>query len=684
MPIDESNPRWLREVALALPASPQLILTGNVRDHHFVGGDVRRRIHELDPLVSATQLDTVACLAAVLALEGVPVTMLYDPVDGLRQVRHGAGVGPAGADVQDARTSDETLKSLVESASGTTRSSIEEALNGAAQPHTNQAEEVLGHILRFAVQDPKHRMALILDFASWMTPVDNDTRTGSDRATELPKLLRHAAKAASTAQPYKDGRTTSYNPIIWITRQQADLPSWLVTAPGMDLVSIELPSAHTRDDYGRLLLEGSWPRWRDLPADEQDSLVRRFATATEGLTLKDGSNIVNLARSLDPKPSWTAQDRLHAAEQVFRIGVPESQWDNPDLLRYLAGAGGEPDCLARLNKRVTGQEQATRKAADVLMRSAVGLSGAESHSTSTTRPKGVLFLAGPTGTGKTLMARTIAGLLTLDDGNTDAYLRFDMSEYSAEHMDARLVGAPPGYVGYDAGGQLTEAVRQRPFSVLLFDEIEKAHPRILDKFLQVLDEGRLTDGTGRTVSFAETFIVFTSNLGVTDIRRDEQGTLIAEAGFTYEGWQAANERVPGSGYAELERHTRSSVTRFFTETILRPELLNRIGTNNVVIFDYISDESAAVIVDTGVTGVVDRMLERHGCRLTFTPAALGELHAVVLRADYLGMGGRGLNSGIENHLINPLAKEFGHLVARTGGTPSVVDVTAVHPNLEVR
>ena len=151
-----------------------------------------------------------------------------------------------------------------------------------------------------------------------------------------------------------------------------------------------------------------------------------------------------------------------------------------------------------------------------------------------------------------------------------AYIRFDMSKFSAEQSEARLVGAPPGYVGYDAGGELVNAVRQRPFSVVLFDEIEKAHPQILDKFLQILDDGRLTDGRGDTVYFSETVIIFTSNLGV--YVRDETGQPVLNVSQN-DDYEAVSERI----HEAIENHFRFQLQR--------PELLNRIG-DNIVVFDF--------------------------------------------------------------------------------------------------
>ena len=162
-----------------------------------------------------------------------------------------------------------------------------------------------------------------------------------------------------------------------------------------------------------------------------------------------------------------------------------------------------------LGQEVLGQDRAVASVVDIILRATTGLSGIQ-HS-SRTIPRGVMLFAGPTGVGKTELAKTMAREIF---GSEEAMIRFDMSEYSQSHSDQRLLGAPPGYVGYDAGGELTNAIKSKPFSILLFDEIEKANPNILDKFLQILDDGRMTDSRGETVYFTECLIVFTSNIGM--------------------------------------------------------------------------------------------------------------------------------------------------------------------------
>src|SRR5438309_709953 len=232
------------------------------------------------------------------------------------------------------------------------------------------------------------------------------------------------------------------------------------------------------------------------------------------------------------------------------------------------------DAAAFVHRRVKGQHHAAVHMHDIIKRAVTGVGSPRRGG----RPRGIAFLAGPTGVGKTELAKTITSLLF---GDESAYIRFDMSEFSAEHSDQRLIGAPPGYVGYDVGGELTNAVREKPFSVVLFDEIEKAHPRILDKFLQVLDDGVLTSGRGDRVYFSEAFIVFTSNLGI--YATDASGERIANV-------------TPDETYDTVKRKVRGEIEKHFKSVLNRPEILNRIG-ENVIVFDFIRGDVANDIFD---------------------------------------------------------------------------------------
>jgi ATP-dependent Clp protease ATP-binding subunit ClpA len=250
------------------------------------------------------------------------------------------------------------------------------------------------------------------------------------------------------------------------------------------------------------------------------------------------------------------------------------------------------------------------------------------------RPRGVAFLAGPTGVGKTELAKTVTSLLFNDESS---YIRFDMSEFSAEHADQRLIGAPPGYIGYDAGGELTNSIRERPFSVVLFDEIEKAHPRILDKFLQVLDDGVLTSGRGERVYFSEALILFTSNLGI--YRLNEDGERVLNV-------------APTEDYASVQRKVRIEIDKHFKQIINRPELLNRMG-ENIIVFDFVREGVAAEIFEAMLAGTLKDVASRD-IAIQISDPARTELRKLCL-AD-LSNGGRGIRNKVEAHLVNPLAR----------------------------
>ncbi len=230
-----------------------------------------------------------------------------------------------------------------------------------------------------------------------------------------------------------------------------------------------------------------------------------------------------------------------------------------------------------------------------------------------------------------------------------------MSEFSAEHSDQRLIGAPPGYIGYDAGGELTNAVRERPFSVVLFDEIEKAHPRILDKFLQVLDEGVLTSGRGERVYFSEAFICFTSNLGI--YRLDPAGDRVPNV-------------TPDDPFDKVRARVAEEIERHFKLELNRPEILNRIG-DNLVVFDFIRPDVAAEILKLMVRDVLDGVHEQ-GISITLGESGCEALTDVCLKD--LSNGGRGIRNKVETHLVNPLARALFDACATTGDAYEITDL----------
>jgi ATP-dependent Clp protease ATP-binding subunit ClpB len=290
------------------------------------------------------------------------------------------------------------------------------------------------------------------------------------------------------------------------------------------------------------------------------------------------------------------------------IGQVVSRWTGIPVSRLLEG---EMDKLIhmekRLHQRVVGQDDALRAVSNAVRRSRAGLQDPN-------RPIGSFIFLGPTGVGKTELARALAEFLFDDER---AMVRIDMSEYQEKHTVSRLVGAPPGYVGYEEGGQLTEAVRRRPYSVVLFDEIEKAHSEVFNVLLQLLDDGRLTDGHGRTVDFRNTVVIMTSNLG---------NTL----------WEGGRQV------------TRDEIIRVL-QTQFRPEFLNRI--DEIVVFHPLTRQHLAEIVDIQLRQVAGRLAER-GFTLEVSEAAREYLAEVGYDPDF---GARPLKRAIQRELQDPLA-----------------------------
>jgi hypothetical protein len=439
-------------------------------------------------------------------------------------------------------------------------------------------------------------------------------------------FFRAAERLALTAAPGQSlpGRDVGlFNPIFWIVDSDRELPPWLLSRRDhVRSVAIPLPDYGERERLATMLLS-RLDGWEGSSDGDRDAYVDRFTQQTEGMTLNALFSITLLAADAEAGLAG-----IEDAARAYRVGILDNPWRSTHLRERLA-TGEE-----RIAQRVLGQRDAIRKSLDITVRSATGLTGAQG-SPYGTRPRGVLFFAGPTGVGKTELAKQLTELVF---GDERAYVRFDMSEFSAEHTAARLIGAPPGYVGHDAGGELTNAIRQRPFSLVLFDEIEKAHGRILDKFLQVLEDGRLTDGRGATVYFSEAVLVFTSNLGVWVEGPD--GRRVANV-------SSDDDRD------EAESRILAAIKEHFTTVLGRPELLNRLG-DNIVVFDFIDRATGEQILDLLVRNVAARVEREHGATLILEPAARDTLASVALAN--LDNGGRGIGSAVENALVNPLAR----------------------------
>ncbi|MBK9305759.1 MAG: ATP-dependent chaperone ClpB [Nitrospira sp.] len=312
------------------------------------------------------------------------------------------------------------------------------------------------------------------------------------------------------------------------------------------------------------------------------------------------------------------------------IAAVVSRWTGIPVSRLLEG---ETDKLLKLeellHQRVVGQEEGVRAVADAVLRARSGIKDPN-------RPIGSFLFLGPTGVGKTELARALAAILFDDEGNL---VRIDMSEYMEKHTVARLIGAPPGYIGYEEGGQLTEAVRRRPFSVILFDEIEKAHHDVFNVLLQVLDDGRLTDSQGRTVDFKNTVLIMTSNIGSPQILEAQQ------QGASY-------EQVRTVVMGELRQH-------------FRPEFLNRV--DEVVVFHPLGTEHLITIVEIQLERLRSRLAERR-IPLAITPAALQHLGTRGYDPIY---GARPLKRLIQQELETPIARLLVKGELRDGDTASL-------------
>ncbi|MBU6370883.1 MAG: AAA family ATPase [Patescibacteria group bacterium] len=321
--------------------------------------------------------------------------------------------------------------------------------------------------------------------------------------------------------------------------------------------------------------------------------------------------------------------KLQSSRRVLKEEITEediaavvSKWTGVPVARMLESEAAKLSRMdEELKKRIVGQDEAVRIVTETIKRSRAGISDPA-------RPIGSFIFLGPTGVGKTELTKALAEFLFDDER---ALVRVDMSEFMEKHSTSKLIGSPPGYVGYEEGGALTETIRHRPYSVVLFDEIEKAHPEVFNLLLQVLDNGRLTDSKGRTVNFRNTVVIMTSNIGANYIDKMEQ------IGF-------ATSENKKQEYDLVKEKVLSSLKDFF-----RPEFLNRL--DEIVVFDVLSKDAIRKIVSLQIAEVAKRLAEKE-IALDVTDAAMAHLAEVGYKPEY---GARPLKRLIQTKILNPIA-----------------------------
>ena len=352
--------------------------------------------------------------------------------------------------------------------------------------------------------------------------------------------------------------------------------------------------------------EGDYGKVAEIRYGKLQALENEIKSIQEDLKRKQGDNAMI-------KEEVTAEDIADVVSRWTGIPVSKMMQSERDKLLHLED---------ELHKRVVGQDEAIQAVADAVSRSRAGLQDPK-------RPIGSFIFLGTTGVGKTELAKALAEYLFDDES---LMTRIDMSEYQEKHSVSRLIGAPPGYVGYDEGGQLTEAVRRKPYSVVLFDEIEKAHPDVFNILLQVLDDGRLTDNKGRTVNFKNTIIIMTSNLGSAYI-------------------QSQFEKITDTNHDQIVEETKTEVLNMLKKTI-RPEFLNRI--DEIIMFQPLNKPQIEQIVRLQINGI-RKMLEENGVTLQLSDQAINFIATAGYDPEF---GARPVKRAIQRYLLNDLSKKL--------------------------
>jgi len=484
---------------------------------------------------------------------------------------------------------------------------------------------VLTKWLEEEIRDIKQRTIFVINYIDKLTPYSPRGIYPKDIAlliTLIQKIIENIAEN---------------NRLIMVALQDSMLPlDYYTTSPKVAVTEVPIPDRDER----RIYFSSHLPYERFT--DEQVDFI---ANITDGLYLRDLENILRDVIEENKKTQELSQTDLRKIINKYRIGTEEDPWAKLPLLGPPKGIIDSAENWFK--KRVIGQDHAVTEVVKAIKKARAGVVGLASGQEA--KPRAVFFFAGPTGVGKTFLAKKLAEYLF---DTEEAFIRIDMSEFKEEHTVSKLIGSPPGYVGYEKGGMLTNAVKNRPFSVILFDEVEKAHPRIMDIFLQILDDGRLTDSRGQTVFFTESVIIFTSNIGTrtyttTGKPIDENKRL--EEILKIKDVNECAEKV--------RNHFIQAVRDFFMYELSRPELLNRFGSH-IIPFNYLNDLGIQRnIINTKLRDIADNFKDRFknkGHRLSFSKQVT-DYFLQNYKDSINRLGGRGI--------VNAIDDEIGHLLA---------------------
>ena len=474
-----------------------------------------------------------------------------------------------------------------------------------------------------------------------------------------------------------------------------DFPTWFEAEgcnPSLKKVLIPNPNGTFRETYYELELAPIMKKIED-PKLLAKALLK-FSAYTDKYSLR---KLEQLRQFINSSVSDEDHDLTKIDKTVFKFefGQDNDPWRTAEMFDTIESLEDE------LNGSILGQGHVSRQIVQALR---AAITGVNSSRKNDRRPKAVFFLAGPTGTGKTEMCRKLAEKVF---GKEDSMIRFDMSEFRDIHNDSRLFGAPPGYVGYEAGGELTKAIKENPFCVLLFDEIEKASPKIWDKFLQILGDGRVTDGKGETVYFSQCIIVFTSNLGITALvdnnnptAMQERENLLKEEAELVEAYLKADDaqkpalleqlktmqvnkaafdgliadraddpyfkfKAKANGTdpwdefcAFVSEVVKTRIEAYF-EKLGRREVLGRIGNNNIIVYNFIDREiSAPLIADLTIKNFVSYLRDDNDIPLDLDvsdQAARDFIYKNITDLSVINLGGRGIRMTVEKLLSEPVS-----------------------------